>query len=193
MSLLSLQAGRLRDEGAQTALRQAQVRVNALALVHRILHEIEDLGSVDLKRLLQDLAHQIVEGFGADRRDLRLELDIASRQTTGDLAVPVTLFAVEALTNAFKHAFPSGAPGGTIRLSLLPVEDGNLRLAVEDDGAGVEPDNGSNGIGSRLIQAFAQQVAGRATVSPRPGGGTIVALVFPDPLFEPQQTEITSI
>src|SRR6185295_8918882 len=80
MSLLSLQANQLRDPAAQNALRQAQVRVNALALVHRILHEIENLETVDLQRLLQDLVRQIHEGFGAGRRDLRLEVEIARRQ-----------------------------------------------------------------------------------------------------------------
>ncbi len=42
MSLLSLQAGRVRDPAATEALRQARARINALALVHRILYEIED-------------------------------------------------------------------------------------------------------------------------------------------------------
>ena len=189
MSLLSLQAGQLRDPAAQSALRQAQVRVNALALVHRILHEIEDLGTVDLKRLIEDLAHQIHEGFGAERRDLKLELDVASLQAPGDLAVPITLFTVEALTNAFKHAYPVGARGGVIRLSLRMLPDGNLRLAVEDDGTGVERDTSQSGIGSRLIQAFAQQVGGQASVSPRDGGGTVVALVFPNPMAEVRQDE----
>jgi len=189
MSLLSLQAGKLRDPTAQSALRQAQVRVNALALVHRILHEIEDLGAVDLKVLIEDLAHQIHEGFGAERRDLRLDLDIVSRKAPGDLAVPLTLFTVEALTNAFKHAYPVGARGGIIRASLLPIEGGKLRLAVEDDGLGVQSEGGGSGIGSRLIQAFAQQVGGTATVSPRDTGGTVVELIFPDPRFEEQEAE----
>ena len=189
MSLLSLQAGKLRDPTAQSALRQAQVRVNALALVHRILHEIEDLGAVDVKRLIEDLARQIHEGFGAERRDLRLELNIVSRQTPGDLAVPLTLFTVEALTNAFKHAYPVGARGGVIRVSLLPIAGGKLRLAIEDDGRGVSTEPGSGGIGSRLIQAFAQQVGGSATVSRRETGGTVVELIFPDPLFDEQIAE----
>src|SRR6185369_16692085 len=176
MSLLSLQAGQLRDPKAQNALRQAQVRVNALALVHRILHEIEDLGAVDVKRLIEDLARQIHEGFGADRRDLKLELKIVSRQAPGDLAVPLTLFAVEALTNAFKHAYPVGARGGVIRVSLLPIAGGKLRLAVEDDGRGVQSESTGGGIGSRLIQAFAQQVGGSATVNRRDTGGTVVEL-----------------
>ena len=183
MSLLSLQAGKLQDPASQTALKQAQARVNALALVHRILHEIEDLDAVDVKTLLQDLARQIQEGFGAERRDLRLELEIASRRVPSELAVPLTLFTVEALTNAFKHAYPTGTRGGVIRVTLMPVEDGKLRLAIEDNGSGVEQPEAAQGIGSRLIQAFAQQVGGTTSVARRPGGGTIVTLTFADPLF----------
>ncbi len=192
MSLLSLQAGQLRDPKAQEVLRQAQIRVNALALVHRILHEIEDLGSVDLKRLIEDLAHQIHEGFGADRRDLHLQLDITPRLAPSDLAVPITLFTVEAMTNAFQHAYPVEGRGGCIHVSLLPVNGGKLRLAIEDDGVGVPTQSGGNGIGSRLIQAFAHQVGGVATVSPREMGGTLVELLFADPLYDPEIIEWAS-
>ena len=185
MSLLSLQSGHLKDPASQGVLKQAQARVNALALVHRILHEIEDLDAVDVKTLLQDLVHQIQEGFGADRRDLKLELEIASRRLPSELAVPLTLFTVEALTNAFKHAYPPGTRGGVIRVTLLPVEDGKLQLRIEDDGLGLEQQEGaSQGIGSRLIQAFAQQVGGTTSVTAREGGGTIVALTFADPMFD---------
>jgi two-component sensor histidine kinase len=190
MSLLSLQAGKLRDPAAKDALKQAQIRVNALALVHRILHEIENLGSVDVQRLIQDLAHQIQEGFGAERRDLRLEVDIAPRQMPSEIAVPLTLFTVEALTNAFKHAYPLGARGGAIRLSLVPIGNGKLRLAVEDDGRGVQGEPDGSGIGTRLIQAFAQQIGGTANVSRRDNGGTVVELIFPEPLFEPEMSEL---
>jgi two-component sensor histidine kinase len=185
MSLLSLQSNQLKDPASQAVLKQAQARVNALALVHRILHEIEDLDAVDVKGLLQDLARQIQEGFGAERRDLKLDLEIASRRLPTDLAVPLTLFTVEALTNAFKHAYPAGMRGGVIRLVLMPIEDGKLRLMVEDNGMGVEQQEASSqGIGSRLIQAFAHQIGGTATVTSRPEGGTVVALTFADPLFQ---------
>ncbi len=189
MSLLSLQAGQLRDPAAQNALRQAQVRVNALALVHRILHEIENLETVDLKRLLQDLVKQIHEGFGANRRDLRLELDIAARQVPSEIAVPLTLFTVEVLTNAFKHAYPTRSSGGVIGISLLPAEGGQLRLAIQDDGMGMEQRAEQGGVGSRLIQAFAQQIGGTVTTGAPKGGGTVVAMLFADPLFEQDLVE----
>ena len=145
---------------------------------------------MDVQRLIQDLAHQIQEGFGAERRDLRLEVDIAPRQMPSEIAVPLTLFTVEALTNAFKHAYPLGARGGAIRLSLVPIGNGKLRLAVEDDGRGVQGEPDGSGIGTRLIQAFAQQIGGTANVSRRDNGGTVVELIFPEPLFEPEMSEL---
>jgi two-component sensor histidine kinase len=181
MSLLSLQASELRDPAARDALKQAQVRVNALALVHRILHEVEDQSSVDLKRLLHDLAEQIHEGFGGDRRDLRLEFDVAAREASSDLAVPLTLFAVEALTNVFKHAYPPGQPGGVIRISLFPTGEGELNLTIADEGVGLAEGEAVRGVGSRLTQAFANQIGGAVSLSRRPGGGVVVSLIFPDP------------
>jgi two-component sensor histidine kinase len=120
---------------------------------------------------------------------LHLEIDIVPRQAPSDLAVPLTLFIVEALTNAFKHAYPVGARGGLIRITLQPIENGKLRLAIADDGQGINGEPEGNGIGSRLIQAFAQQVGGKATVSRRDTGGTVVELIFPDPLFDPEMAE----
>jgi two-component sensor histidine kinase len=181
MSLLSLQATQLKDPVAREALKQAQVRVNALALVHRILHEIEDQSSVDLKRLLQDLTEQIHEGFGGDRRDVRLEFDIVAREASSDLAVPLTLFTVEALTNVFKHAYPPGQPGGVIRVTLRPGDEGMLELIIGDEGIGLAESEASRGVGSRLTQAFANQIGGKVTLARGPGGGTTVSLIFADP------------
>jgi len=183
MSLLSLQAGRLRDPAAQQALRQAQFRVNALALVHRILYENEDFGAIDLRKMIQDLSRQIHEAAGSATRNLQLEFNLAPCRAASDLAVPLTLFLVEALTNAFRHAFPDETRG-TIEVSLLPVPGGKLRLAIEDDGIGLNPPDDGAGIGSRLIEGFARQVGGTASVHQREGGGTIVALTFDDPEAE---------
>jgi two-component sensor histidine kinase len=182
MSLLSLQASQLEDDAARTALRETQARVNALALVHRILHDLEDVHVVDISQLLNSLARQIHAGFGRARRDIRLDVDIVSRQVTSDLAVPLTLFAVEALTNAFKHAFPTEISGGQIRLSLTPAEGEKLVLAIEDDGIGLKGARRETNVGSRLMQAFAKQINGIVDLSARESGGTRITLTFPDPL-----------
>jgi two-component sensor histidine kinase len=193
MSLLSLQAGQLRDPAARDALMQAQVRINALALVHRILHEIEDQSTVDLKRLLEELTQQVVGGLGAESSRLQVETDIAPRDVTGDLAVPLALFTVEALTNIFKHAYPSGVHSGRIVVSLRDIGAGRLRLAVEDNGVGFDSEkSGGRSIGSRLIHTFGAQIGGTSAIRSSAGSGTLVELVFPDPAGREQELEKAS-
>jgi len=193
MSLLSLQAGQLRDPAARDALMQAQVRINALALVHRILHEIEDQSTVELKRLLEELTQQVVGGLGGESSRLEVETDIAHRDVTGDLAVPLALFTVEALTNIFKHAYPSGAAAGHIKVSLRDIGAGRLRLAVEDNGVGFDSDQpGGRSIGSRLIHTFGAQIGGTSAIRSSSGSGTVVELVFPDPAAKHHELEKAS-
>jgi two-component sensor histidine kinase len=192
MSLLSLQAGQLRDPAAREALMQAQVRINALALVHRILHEIEDQSTVDLKRLIEELALQVTGGLGGEASRLSVATDIVPRDVTGDMAVPLALFTVEALTNIFKHAYPAGEATGRIEVSLRDIGAGRLRLAVEDNGVGFDSESTGRSIGSRLIHTFGQQVGGTSAIRSNAGQGTIVELVFPDPARKGVQLEKAS-
>ena len=180
MSLLSLQAAQLSDPAAQLALRQTRARINALALVHRILYEIDDQSSVNMKTLLEQLAEQTSEGFGGERRDVRITVDAVPRVVSGDTAVPLALFTVEALTNAFKHAYPPGR-SGQICVRLTPVDGAKLCLSVEDDGVGFQYDDVSASVGARLIKTFGQQVYGEALIRSDMGRGTVVEIVFPDP------------
>jgi two-component sensor histidine kinase len=181
MSLLSLQAGQLRDPVAREALLQAQVRINALALVHRILNEIEDQSTVDLKRLIEELTHQVAGGLGGESHSFAVETDIIAREVSGDLAVPLALFTVEALTNIFKHAYPNARAAGRIRVGLRESTVGWLRLTVEDNGVGFDSGSANHNVGSRLISTFAQQLGGTTRIRSIAGAGTLVELVFPDP------------
>jgi two-component sensor histidine kinase len=181
ISLLNLQAGRVDDPAAADALRQTRARINALALVHRILHDIEDQTNVELKQLLTDLTEQTYAGFAGDREHLKIELDLDSRLIPGNLAVPLALFTVEALTNVFKHAYSDESSVGTIKVSLKPDGTSCLRLAIEDDGAGFDEEKLVGNVGLRIIETFGRQVQGRSEIHSVPGQGTIVSLTFPDP------------
>jgi two-component sensor histidine kinase len=180
MSLLNLQASQVRDPSAREALMQAQIRISALALVHRILHEIEFQSTVDVGRVVHDLAHQIAEGMQGDDGFIRFDENIMSCNVSGDLAVPIALFVAEVLTNTFKHAFPPGR-GGVISLALRQAGKEELRLTIDDDGAGFDSTIEMGGLGSRLIDLLAQQVNGTVTTCSVPGEGTHVALLFKDP------------
>jgi two-component sensor histidine kinase len=178
MSLLSIQANQVRDLVAKDALLQAQTRINALALVHRILNELEDQSTLDIKQLLEELSHQIAGGMSND--NVRVEVDVASRVVSGSVAVALALFTVEALTNIFKHAFPEEREG-VIRVAMAPVPGGKLKLSISDDGLGFAMSGTGRSVGSRLIKTFGLQLGGVSSVHSEPGKGTVVDLVFPDP------------
>ena len=182
MSLLSLQAGQLEDPAAREALMQAQVRINALALVHRILHEIEDQTTIDLKRLLHELTTQITEGMRGDLK-LTLEEHLVDAEVSGDVAVPVALFAVEALTNIFKYAFPPGH-AGLVKIDLVRNGDNRLKLTIADNGIGFDEKKAKGGIGTRLIRTFGQQIGGKSMLHSVPGKGTSIEVDFKGSLAE---------
>jgi len=187
MSLLSLQASQTRDSAVRDALNTVRARINALALVHRILHEVEDQTTVDLPRMLKELSQQIVGAMAAEGSKIEVDVDVISRQVPGDIAVPLALFTVEALTNIFKHAFPPVRKTGSIEVSLKPASRGNLCLCIEDDGVGFSEPERIHGIGDRLLNVFGRQIRGVAKVESRPGSGTLVELVFADPLHDSEE------
>jgi len=179
MSLLSLQVGQVRDPSARQALVQAQARINALVVVHRILHEIEFQPTVDLKRIISALGRQIIEGMAGGNSKLVYREDLMSVTVSGDFAIPLALFVTETLTNSFKHAFPPGG-AGTISLQLSSSGD-HLHLVISDDGGGYDDNGESGGLGRRLIRSLAHQVQGELKIETAPGKGTRIELVFSNP------------
>jgi two-component sensor histidine kinase len=194
-SLLNLRAQSIQSPAARQAMLEAQTRIKALALVHRNLSEQDDVRSVELHAFLGELA-ELLAGIAdpqvAGRIDVRTRID-ATRVST-DQAIPIALLITEALSNAFKHAFPDGL-SGSIEISLTNDGD-HARLTISDDGIGFgdtpkdgapadgeaeEGDETENargrGIGLVLIDLLAKQTGGALEVDG--SRGVRIALDFP--------------
>lgn len=181
MSLLRLQAEQSEDSPLRQALSHAQARINALALVHRLLHEVDDQTTINLERLVTELANQMIQDMALIDVKLEIETQLAQRSIPGELAVPIALFAVEALANAFRHAFPSRSDTAKVQVCLRSMPDSTIRLTIKDNGVGFETEQARSSIGLRLLQTFAQQLDGAATVVSQSGQGTTVTLIITDP------------
>lgn len=178
MSFLNLQVAQSKDPTVRDALSQAQARINALALVHRNLNEVEDQTNVNLQRLLDELSHQICDGMAVDRSKVAVTVDVAPITVPGEVAVPLALFTVEALVNIFKHAFPPERPVGTVLIQLERRGDDDYRLVVEDNGIGFSSGDTNPGFGDRLLKVFGRQVNGTVSMDSKVGRGTRVELLF---------------
>ena len=93
-------------------------------------------------------------------------------------ALPLALFAVEAVSNAYVHAFTDGH-GGTLDLRFWLREDGMTELCITDDGNGFDASNGGQTLGRQLMQGFAGQLGGTVHIDSSAAKGTTVRISFP--------------
>ncbi|HKT54631.1 MAG TPA: ATP-binding protein, partial [Caulobacteraceae bacterium] len=93
---------------------------------------------------------------------------------------PLALFAVEAISNAQKHALVHR--GGVLRVKFA-VEGERAELSIADEGSGAAPqlESAGSGVGRALMNAFARQLRGRAEITPNAHGGVTANLIFPTP------------
>ena len=177
-SLLNLQARRIDDPAARAALNQTRARIGALAQIHRLLYEDRndsDHGDVDIGRLMTDLCTQL-RMLHRHQVNVDLICKADSCVLPVDNAVPLSLFAVEAVTNGICHGFPEGHRG-TVEL-FFGVENGQALLRVSDDGIGYDAQQGRTSMGHELMQAFADQLHGVLDIESKVGVGTRVSLRY---------------
>lgn len=178
-SLLNLQSRRIEDPAAKAALDQTRARIGALAQIHRLLYEDSNdsaHGEVDIAVLLDQLTIQL-RALHRHQANIDLVCTVQPHFIPVDSAVPLSLFAVEAITNVYRHAFPADAPG-TGRIDF-DVADNQARLQVTDDGLGYERATESKSMGHQLMAAFAHQLHGEMKVVKGTDGGTVVTLTYP--------------
>jgi len=164
-SLLRLQA-RANEVDPRKALDDSVNRILAIAAVHEVLTERRD-DDVELGELLDRLRAMIVQGLGSGKH-VRAELDSVS--LAGNRATALALVFSELLQNALEH-------GGESVHVQLARHDGDVMLAISDDGAGVSGE--PSGTGLSIVNALVRDELG-GELSLRSGeGGLRAEVVFP--------------
>ena len=96
-----------------------------------------------------------------------------------DQAIPVGLILNELSSNALKHAFP-GTRTGSIRVEAK-TREGNVHLAVIDDGVGIPEDLATRkgkSLGLQIVEILARQLRGAWELKRE--AGTTFRLSFPE-------------
>ena len=176
-SLVSLQATRLTEPFAKRLMLKTGLRVSALALVHRLIYELDgsERGLVDTERLFRELCAQL-EGSVFESPNVEVRCQSQAGSISGDQAVAAALIVVEAVTNAFQHGFPNG-PSGDIDVSLT-TEGRDAWLTIRDNGVGALDTPEASGMGHDMMQALAEQLGGQIDISETQGGGRTVSVKF---------------
>ena len=177
-SLLNLEAGRLTNPEAVTALRASQSRVRSIAAFHEGVYQAHDLANVDMARYLADLLRGLRATYGSSGDGVTTKLTAAGVVLSADLAIPCGLIVNELTTNAFKHAFPGGR--GSVDVSLQREGD-RYTLRVADDGVGL-PERfeltSLTSLGLQLVQTLSEQVGGTVGIERGSAAGVAFSVSF---------------
>ncbi len=181
ISLLSSQAASLEDKAALSAIRESQHRVQAMALIHQKLYQAEGVARISMHDYIGEVVAYLHESYCLDQFvSFRLQVEPIELDVTQ--AVPLGLIINEALSNAFKYAFPEGRPG-TVCVSLRRPAESTCQLTISDNGVGL-PENfdlsQSRSLGMTLLHGFSGQLGGQLSITSPPG--LIINLVFEEEL-----------
>jgi two-component sensor histidine kinase len=173
ISFLSLQRRQADTPASRSGFASVMDRVHAIALAHDQLSLEEGMSYVEFSDYLRSLCANI----DPHKRNVTVEVEANAASLPLDRAVPAGLIVNELVTNAFKYAFDEGQEGLIRVVFKMDSETGEACIAVEDNGKGMGAPREA-GLGMTLIDAFAQQLAGRVERDPVEKG-TRTRVCFP--------------
>jgi len=173
IGFLALQRRNESSEETKRRFKNVMDQVQAIALAQDQLSLREGTSNVEFGAYLRSLCANIAP------QETRVTVEVVANSATMplDRAVPAGLIVNELVTNAFKYAFEEDQDG-VIRVGFATNADtGEASITVEDNGKGMGPPR-KGGLGLTLIDALAQQLAGRVERE-QPEKGTRTSICFP--------------
>lgn len=177
-SLLNLQAGKVKDLQTIQALRESQMRVRSMALIHEKLYQSDSMARIDFGGYVKSLAADLFRSYQRGLGQVELKIVVDEVELELEQAVPCGLILNELMTNTLKHAFPDGR-SGTLRVDLRAGSGQILSLRVSDDGVGMPPEfdlAAAKSLGLQLVNSLVSQLDGRLEVEHT--GGTAFKVSF---------------
>lgn len=171
--LLEMQVWNLSREDVNIApLKESQLRIQSIALVHELLYQSENFSEIRLDQYITKLLAAIRNTHESEKNvDVITELEKV--KLTIQKAIPASLVLNELVVNAYKHAF-DGRKEGVIGVKLA-LSGQEVLLQVEDNGRGLPPDFDpfqQKTLGMTLIKTLVRQIAAHFEVEADGKGGT---------------------
>lgn len=165
ISLLNLQLRNNTDPELRRIIRDIEMRIRSMALIHEHLYRSENLDRIPLAAYLHALATIITGTFSGHRINLVTSLD--PTDVSIETALPLGLIANELLTNAFKYAFPYHK-NGEIQIHLQNRNNHEILLTIKDNGIGLPETfsmDSEKSLGMFIVKLLVEQLDGEIEVS----------------------------
>src|SRR5262249_48925319 len=146
--------------------------------IHQKLYQSDNLSAIDMPDYIRELVDYL-QASSDMGTFIRFHFAVERIQLALSHVMPIGLILNEAITNAFKYAFP-GKKEGNIYISFAYVNGGNrILLRIKDDGAGLPAGFDSNrqvSMGVNLMRGLSEDIDGEFMM--RSEEGTVVTVSF---------------
>ncbi len=179
-SMIELQVMQSKDASVINTLRDSQLRIRSIAMIHEKLYQNESLYDINFDDYLKELVQTIQETYTHTEKNIKILFDLDSVQLDINQVIPCSLIINEVIVNCYKHAFHDKT-NGELKITL-DYQDPKIDLTISDDGKGL-PGNfkieEQESLGMTLIQAFSDQLEGTINFQNAPKrSGTLFRLQF---------------
>lgn len=172
--LLSLRKETAVSEEAKMALEDCKSRVYSMAIIHQQMLSSDEVGTLDFKQYIWELAVNLNHSFG---EIARLTIDSVAVQMPISKAVPCGLIINELITNSYKHAI---VQNNELHIRVhIHFEGTELVIAVADNGPGMNSVNKlkqEKTLGYELVHSLCDQID--ATLRVKSDDGYCVSFQF---------------
>lgn len=175
-SLLNLYANKFANTEVQRGFNDCLGQVRAMGLVHELVYRSHNIAQIDFGEYLNLLGGRLATFFAREPQ-VRLEIRSVPLHVDLDTAIPLALLVTEAVTNAFKYAFP-GDRAGTIQVDVARTAE-RATVCIADDGIGLPADWEAlqmRSLGLKLMRVLAEQID--ATFELSTDAGTTVRVIL---------------
>ena len=175
-SLLSLQSYSLDDPAAESALHDAESRIDSMMVLYDKLYRSDNFTELSLQRYLPTLIDEIATNFGT-KEFIKIEKNIEDFNVNTKTLFPIGIIVNELITNSMKYAF-SGRDSGLITISAS-MKNNHAVVIIADNGIGIPESidiEHSEGFGLSLVSMLTGQIHG--TIRIERGNGTKFILEF---------------
>lgn len=158
--LLSLQAEIADSDVSRQVLRESELRIRSMAMIHEKLYQTDIYSRVEFHSYVKDLSGSIANMFNRAGK-VEIKINIGNLYLDLNKAIPCGLIINELLTNAFKHAF-KGREHGTVQIDMTK-KDKKVTLYFADDGVGLPESfdiETASSLGMKLIDGLTGQLDG---------------------------------
>ncbi len=171
--LLELKAMNLEDGKTKDILRQSQLRIKSMAMIHEALYEANDFSNLEFAQFVDNLIDAIDNAHGYLGKNITIDYHCDKLlELNVNQAIPCGLLINELVTNALKHAFIE-RDEGVINVSITFNKSNNqVKVQVVDNGNGLPQefiDGETNSLGATLIEQLTAQLSGDMRIENKNG------------------------